>query len=69
MSHVRNPTNLRWHWDLRPESRSIRPFLDCPSFCQKQGSRSLARRPAGHVIVDGPPRALDGVAQSGHELY
>ena len=31
-------------------------------------SRGVGRSPAGHVIVDGP-RALDGVAQSGHELY
>ena len=31
-------------------------------------SRGVGRSSAGHVIVDGP-RALDGVAQSGHELY
>ena len=28
---------LRGLWDLRPESVAISPFLDCPSFCQKQG--------------------------------
>ena len=44
---------------------AISPFLDCPSFCQKQGWRERESRAAGpthgRVIVDGPPPwALDG---------